>query len=128
MIAFTALCLRFCFARNFRGVNQTERFSNDDVSVAMKIREIELLPLGVHGRMKSRICCEYQAAVRRNFGINSCCFVFPSKLKHVRMRNGCLDFIFRLSLSHNTFLQLRRQIYVSINFLFAFFVSFSFST
>lgn len=58
-------CSRFCFARKFR-VNQTECFSNDDVNVAMVIREIELLLLGVHGRMKSRFCCEYQAATKRN--------------------------------------------------------------
>lgn len=58
-------CARFCCARKFR-VNQTECFSNDDVNVAMVIREIELLLLGVHGRMKSRFCCEYQAATRRN--------------------------------------------------------------
>lgn len=58
-------CPRFCFARKFR-VNQTECFSNDDINVAMVIREIELLLLGVHGRMKSGFCCEYQAATKRN--------------------------------------------------------------
>lgn len=68
-------CSRFCFARKFR-VNQTERFSNDDVNVAMVIREIELLLLGVHGRMKSRFCCEYQAAAKRNFRLDSCCYFF----------------------------------------------------
>lgn len=104
VITFTALCFvcGFCFARNFR-VNQTERSSNNDVNVAMVIREIELLLLGVHGRMKSRFCCEYQAAAKRNFSLDSCCVFLSSKLQHVRMRNDCLDFIFLLSLSHNTF-------------------------
>lgn len=80
---YGSLFSRFCFARKFR-VNQTERFSNDDVSVAMVIREIELLLLGVHGRMKSRFCCEYQAAVKRNFSLDSCC-VFSFFLRSSNM-------------------------------------------